>query len=427
MPNWIYALLWLFVFTTPWDNIPIPLFGSLSRAVGVAVMAPLVFFTIMRGRIRKPDWVLLFSIAFAAWSAMSLLWTNSFNATVAMVFSYAQLIVLVAIVRELVKTREQEESLFVAYFLGCFVPMASLLYNFYTDVRLSADRFAANKVNADDLSLTLVLGLPMAWQVVRQRRGLTRAIALVYFILAPISTLLTATRGAFLSGLVALSIVPLTMNVRVSLKSMARAAVLLVVVGAAVAAVVPETSWQRIGSISTEFGEGGRLNGRREVWLAGLNVLPSHPYIGFGAGAYGRATQSLLNTDKTYGHNFFLTMAVELGGIGLLLIVSLLAAIALTIVRLPSPERMIWAVVMLAWVIGVMSVNWEIRKTTWLLFGFVAAHGSLELTRRRTATPRISRGIVHAPQSDAARLPSPAWSRDASLAAGWPPRSITKR
>jgi len=427
MPDWVSVLLWLFVFTTPWDAVPLPFVGSLSRAVGLAVLVPMVLVTMMRGRIRKPDWILLLSIAFGWWSAMSLLWTNSFDATVRMVFSYGQLIVLVAIMRELVRTPAQQETLFVAFFLGCFVPMASLLYNFHSNVRLSmTDRFTATQINADDLALTLVLGLPMAWQVVRRRRGVSRAIALVYFVLAPTSTLLTGTRGAFMAGIVALSIVPLTMNARVSMWSMTRAAVFLAVVGAAMAAAVPGTSWKRIASISSEVSDGA-LTGRRALWSAGLEVLPSHPYIGFGAGAYGRATQSVLNTDRTSGHNWFLTMAVELGGIGVLLSVSLLLANALAIVRLPSPERRLWAVVMLTWLVGVMSVNWEIRKTTWLLFGFIAAHGSLELSRRRTAASIMNGGGVRPPQQVAARQPSRAWSRNRSLPAAWAPKSITER
>jgi O-antigen ligase len=422
----MHLLLWLFVFTTPWDVVPLPIVGSLSRAFGLATLATMLLVTLLNGRIRRPDRVLLSAIAFGSWSAMSLLWTHGVNGTIASVFSYLQLIVLVAIVRESVKTPRQQEALFLAFVLGCFVPMAGLLYNFHSNVRLSmTDRFSAGQINADDLGLTLVVGLPLAWHVIRQRRGAPRAIAVVYFVLAPISTLLTGTRGAFLAGIVALSIVPLTMNTRVSVGSMARAAVLLAVVGVAMAFVVPATSWQRITSISTELLDGGRLTGRREIWSAGLQMLPAHPYIGFGAGAFGRATQNLLNTDRTTGHNFFLTMAVELGGIGLVLALFLLLAIASTIVRLPSRERTLWSIVMLTWLIGVMSVNWEVRKTTWLLFGFVAAHGSLEPARRRAATS-VNQHSIAQRRHDPTRLSSEGWGRRVSLPSGWPSKSITE-
>jgi O-antigen ligase len=411
MPETIRVLLWLFVFTTPWDAVSLPVIGSLSRAVGLVALAAGVLGTILRGRIRRLDWVFLCAIALGVWSAMSLLWTNSFDATLTMAFSYAQLVVLVAIVREFVRTPAQQESLLGAFLLGCFVPMAGLLYNYQANVQITmADRFSATRINADDLGLTLVIGIPIAWHIIRHRRGISRAVAMVYFILAPLATLLTATRGAFVAGLVAFSIVPLTANARLSVTSMARAALLLVIVGAAATAVVPETSWQRIGSIATELLEGGQLTGRRDIWSAGLEVFPTHPYIGFGAGSYGRATQNLLNTDITAGHNFFLTLAVELGLVGLFVAGSLLVATAVAIVRMPSSERILWGIVMLTWLVGVMSVNWEIRKTTWLLFGFVAAHGTFQLRRRYTVPSDVHRGLVSTTPSLSGRLPSADWA-----------------
>jgi len=35
-----------------------------------------------------------------------------------------------------------------------------------------------------------------------------------------------------------------------------------------------------------------------------------------------------------------------------------------------------------------MSLNWEYRKVTWLLFGLVAAHGMTQGVRRRQLTSR---------------------------------------
>ena len=83
----------------------------------------------------------------------------------------------------------------------------------------------------------MVIGIPMAWYLVLQRGGIVRIVASIYFPLAPIGVLLTGARGAFLAGLVALSIVPLTLPPR-SLRSFFRGPVLLVLITASTVFVV---------------------------------------------------------------------------------------------------------------------------------------------------------------------------------------------
>jgi hypothetical protein len=37
--------------------------------------------------------------------------------------------------------------------------------------------------------------------------------------------------------------------------------------------------------------------------------------------------------------------------------------------------RNLWAIAMLAWFIGTLTLSWDYVKCTWLLFGFISAHG----------------------------------------------------
>jgi O-antigen ligase len=260
--------------------------------------------------------------------------------------------------------------------------MASLLNNFNANVQLrTAGRFTASGVNADDLGLTLVIGIPMAWYLIRYGRGMVRIIASVYFALAPLSILLTGTRGAFVAGIIALSIVPLTLA-RPSLRSFVVATVSLLLITGATAVMVPRASWTRILSIPSEVLEGGSMTGRKYIWEAGLKVFPEHPFLGFGAGAYGPAVGQLLNTDRTVSHNVPLAVLVELGIVGCCLFAAFLGSCASVILRLPPPDRKLWAVVMTSWLVGVMSVNWEYRKVTWLLFALLAARGGERIAHR---------------------------------------------
>ena len=48
---------------------------------------------------------------------------------------------------------------------------------------------------------------------------------------------------------------------------------------------------------------------------------------------------------------------------------------------MPPAERKLWAVVMLSWLVGVMSLNWENVKATWFLFGMLAAQNGAQRSK----------------------------------------------
>src|SRR6476661_956396 len=96
--------------------------------MGVVALAALTM--VMEGRFRKPDAVVGFAIAFGVWSALSLLWTVSYEYTMTSVIRYAQLVASLCVIREFVRTREQVQTLLTSFLLGSFVPLFDLLKNF---------------------------------------------------------------------------------------------------------------------------------------------------------------------------------------------------------------------------------------------------------------------------------------------------------
>jgi O-antigen ligase len=73
-------------------------------------------------------------------------------------------------------------------------------------------------------------------------------------------------------------------------------------------------------------------------------------------------------------HNTFLSVLVELGIVGALLLGGLLVSAFRSALRMPSLERCLWVALLLTWSVGVSSLTWEYRKPTWFLFGILAAH-----------------------------------------------------
>jgi len=73
-------------------------------------------------------------------------------------------------------------------------------------------------------------------------------------------------------------------------------------------------------------------------------------------------------------HNTFLSVLVELGVAGALLLLALLASLYYSALRMPYVEKCFWIVLLTTWVVGVSALTWEYYKPTWLLFGLLAAH-----------------------------------------------------
>ena len=291
MRNFARYLLWAYVFTVPWDNFALPLVGTVSRAFGLAVVGATVLTIAAKGRVRRPDAVLGFAIAFTVWSVLSLLWTLSYNYTIGLATTYAQCAASVWVIRELVRTREEVEPLLEAFLFGLFVPLVSVLNNFRLGVGTAGEpqRFTGVGLNADFVGLLIVFGLPIAWHLVMQRRGMVRVAALIYLATAPVGLLLTATRGALMAGLAGAAIVPITLSRQLSLRSYAITGVLLIVGALAAVKIVPTYNWERMGSTVSEVtGEGdvtGTMLGRMRLWSFGLQAFPQRPLLGAGAGA----------------------------------------------------------------------------------------------------------------------------------------------
>ena len=382
MRNLTRYLLWAYVFTVPWDNFVLPLLGTISRAFGLLVIGAGVLTIAGEGRIRKPDAVLGCVIAFSAWSVLSLLWTIDYEKTVATVKTVAQLAASAWVIREFVRTREDVQPLLAALLFGLFVPLTDVLNNFRLGegIFVDAQRFTGVGLNADAVGVLLVLGLPIGWHLLMHHRGIVPAAALIYVVTAPIGLLLTATRGAFVAGIAASAIIPLTLR-RQSLRSYALAGVLLVLGAVSAVQFVPEYSWVRILSTTSEI-TGGNLSGRTAIWNAGLQSFPQRPLVGAGAGAYVAAIDPYMGGAERIGaaHNVAIGLLVEQGIIGLALFATIFAACTWTIFRSPPPHGALWGVLMVTWLIGGMSGNLEGLKFTWVLFGLISAQSGLTTT-----------------------------------------------
>jgi O-antigen ligase len=172
--------------------------------------------------------------------------------------------------------------------------------------------------------------------VLSSRPGRVRTCAFVALPLCLISLIAAGSRGptvAFVVGLVTL--LALVSTDRVVRRRLAALAAALVVAAVLVPLVVPGSAIGR--SFSTILGSASGLssNGRSLLWAHAYASLVQHPLLGIGTGGFAS-----LNLGYTYPHNILLELGLELGVLGLLAFVTMMAGTGARLARMWRETRL---------------------------------------------------------------------------------------
>lgn len=375
-----FVFLWLLVFAMPWeDAITISDFGTSVRLIGMITVGFGVMAIIERGKVRRPAPGHIVMALFVLLAALSYLWSLYPEGTLVQSFSYIQLFAMVWLIWELAPGVREQMRLMQAYVLGTFVSGIDTLYLFLSHQESVYQRYAGARLDANDLGLIMALSIPMSYYLLLENKGWMAWVYRVHLILAGTTILLTASRGATLATLVALTIVPLT---QARLTGRQRIALLLTVALLVYGALlfVPSSSWERLSTVPSEFAQ-GTLTGRTIIWRAGWEIFRVHPFLGIGANAFRVIVSRVLaepirleeRDPAPPAHNTFLSVLVEQGVIGFAVYCALLGVLALSLRALPPFQQRLWIVSLAVWVVGVSSLTWEMRKPTWFFFGLLMA------------------------------------------------------
>jgi O-antigen ligase len=403
-----FASLWLLVFAMPWeDAITIPGFGTSVRLIGMFALGLGLLTIVERGKVRRPAVGHVMMALFVVMGALSYLWSLYPEGTLVEAFSYVQLLTMVWLIWDLAPGVQEQMQLMQAYVLGTFVSGIDTIYLFLSHEESVYQRYAGAKLDANDLGLIMALSIAMSYYLLIQSKGWMVWVYRLQLILAGTTILLTASRGATLATVVALTIVPLT---QARLNGRQRVALLLTIALLVCGALyfVPATSWERLSTLPTEF-EQGTFTGRTIVWKAGWEIFRAHPFFGIGANAFRVIVSRVLAEPIRLGeadpappaHNTFLSVLVEEGVIGFAVFCAMLGALAASLKGMPPFPQRLWVVSLAVWVVGVSSLTWEMRKPTWFFFGLLMAQcgsvaqmkqlASLFSPRRRNAIVRTAR------------------------------------
>ncbi len=389
------------VFTIPWENaVTLGNWGTMTRAVGVAAAASWLFSAMLSRTVRRPHFFHLLMFLFVLWNAISLLWSYYVNDTIRLIQTYVQMSFMVWILWDLCTAPAALRSVLAAYVAGAYISIGSVTANYLAGQEISAGpegRYSGAGMNANELAIILALGIPVAWHLATTAQpGIrSRILQLLCYAYVPLclpAILLTGARTSLFVALPGLLFVVFTSK---RLKPFQRLLVFSLLAAGAIVLIsrIPRATFDRLATTGASI-IAADLGGRVNLWLGSLNVISDHPILGVGAGALH--TPFILGSQA---HNTFISVLTELGPIGLILFLAVLAVAFSQAVRQPDWLSQPWFTILVTWLIGASTVTWEYTKQTWLFLGLVIISASL-VERSRTGEgifvfSRRSAGAAH--------------------------------
>lgn len=366
----ILCLFSAFAFLLPTD-LRFSGYKSIVMRLGYACLLLGIVGVIRRRAFVLPRTGFWWLFGFVAWSCFSLAWARFPEAAQHKAILYIAVFAVTAIVPQYAWNTRMRTRLMDAYLAGCALGIVGTAVNFalgspYSppgDVEVEG-RYSFG-ADPNYLALALVIGIPLAlhraslvtvrWQ---------RVLAVLYVPASLIGVFLTGSRGALLALVVAIFAYSLFTGRRAPLLMLAGLTLCL-----AIAALLPGQISERFATIPDEL-RFGTLSDRRQLWDRGISVIAQHPLEGIGAGATA-------GEFDIAAHNTPLELMMEGGSVSVGLFYGALLIGIWGVWTSDRKEARTLIAAWSAWMVGSLSLSWEINTITWFMFAllFSAASG----------------------------------------------------
>lgn len=379
--------------------------GPVTTGRFLAVVAAVVLLVTVLGRPSTPSvphpWVLVPAGLLTAWTLTSGIWVVDRAAWLEAVQELALALIFLLAYSVLIDSRALIRRLLISFAAGATAVAPIGLWQV-----LQGDRAVGLQGDPNTYALYQLAALPIAAHLMVRARGEGRLGWALSCVLLVASVLAAQSRGAALGLVVVLAFLMWT-GAGSALSRERRAAltvaggVVLVGAGALLVALLPRFD------LDASLEDGG--TGRLDIWRSAAAAWWDQPLLGLGAGGYEAESGRLLS--QTPGvdldprselfegirvHNSFLEPLVELGPVGLALVVMLLAGIGLVLER----ERrrhgcdLVAALVpmLLAFLASAIFLSVTTNKLLWMLAGFAAVLPYLSDPPARRRDDRLPRG-----------------------------------
>lgn len=379
--------LLLFAVLLPLENVfRIPVLGSLGRISGIILLLLALpsFFVGRKLHLRAPSLTIVILGAFTAWAAASLLWSTDTSRTVAYASTVIQLFLLTSIVWHLCRTDAERLLVFQAYVVGACGAIVSALWNMFNGVEAVYGRYSATGTDPNDFALMVVLAIPMAWELASRGASRFATLNFAYLLVAVVAVIISGSRGGAIALSVALLVVPfgfrhLTRRSRRKLYGIALLGISSIPFLWSRLSTFVGQNLDRLRNTASD-AVSGSLNVRDVIWAYAADIFGDNPILGVGGGAFISALESESGMAEL-AHNTLLSVAVELGIVGLCLFATALISTVLPLLRSKSRYAVPSLLLVTILVVGSLALTWEIRKPTWIVLVLASAYSPVILSR----------------------------------------------
>jgi O-antigen ligase len=317
----------LYVLLVPFDNmLLIPGAGTLTKLLGMISIACIVVMVLRKKKISRPPLAVAFGLAYLAWDVCSLMWAPDLPAGFLDATTMCSLVIMYAL---LAVAPVSERDLRLICALLVLGGVAASLYGMallhgsagtagdYGRLMIDVDN---RRIDPNHFANSLLAPLALAVVgLLHARRPATLLVSAVSVAILAAGIAITLSREALLA--VALIALVLILFSKRRVVGFAIAIPLL----AAVPVFIPSIGARMVEAAST----GGA--GRGFIWHVVWRAVQQHPLFGWGVGgaleAYDRNYLAVYQLGSTQGwtrppHNTPLHMLVDLGVVGLVLVVA---------------------------------------------------------------------------------------------------------
>jgi len=324
----------------------------------------------------------LFSLGL--WAIISFSWSDQSREALAFSYYYVLCFLVFVLVRRQCDSLERWYFVGICYLLGCLVACCIIIQNWQNGKELDLYRFSKEGVNANYIAYCLATAVPILMAIfLKWKRNnffyllITALILFIYFT----GIALTGCRSALLAYLIGFLIFMFSL-LHTFLHSKLKFLLILVSIissGIIFYNYLPFEMQVRLYPLTDPSYDPARYNDlsrRLIIWPIALEIFKENYLCGVGAGVF----QSL-NSLGISAHNVFLSVATELGIVGLFLYLSSVTLPFMNISRIrASFSGATWSVVslFLVWLTISLAGVWEVSMVAWFAFAWFANISILE-------------------------------------------------
>jgi hypothetical protein len=394
----------LFAMLAPMDELlGLSKFGTLLRLIGAASFAAMVFWMLKNKRWHCPPPALYVWLGVVVWMSLTLLWALDATAALGRLETVLQLVSLYLVISLMPVTLADLRAIMFGAALGGVLAAAYGVYYFHQNLASITQRLLLS--NGQDVidpnHFAAAMILPIAIVTVGFLLNPSPMIKLALVgaeVILLMGVYATGSRGGLLG--VAVVFVYLAWRSRHRLHIIA-----LMILGVLTSFFMPTSIWARFSNALTTHG-----SGREDIWRVGLAAFERYWLAGAGLEnfpvAFNRVYMRVFTPHgigwARAAHNLIMQTGVELGLVGLLLLLGVWWTQFRMLNQIPEhsttyPYRLICQGTFLGLFVAAMFLDIMYRKYTWLVFITASLTYTAWQVERASIEPLSNRHYRHRP------------------------------